>query len=112
LWGSHRVDGVPALVAAAAPVMGGGGVGWGLLSSDSAPDQRVTGPGVGGVGVAGWDASAAGHRRSHRAREGSGACQGLWGCRGWVWGWARTRCWVLRRHLWVDAWGCVSLVRS
>jgi hypothetical protein len=45
----------------------------------------VTGSGVGGVGVAGWDASAAGHRRSHRAREGSGACQGLWGCRGWVW---------------------------
>jgi hypothetical protein len=39
LWGSHRVDGVPALVAAAAPVMGGGGVGWGLLSSDSAPDH-------------------------------------------------------------------------
>jgi hypothetical protein len=47
LWGSHRVDGVPALVAAAAPVMGGGGVGWGGVSFPLIPHLINASPALG-----------------------------------------------------------------
>ena len=105
-WGGHRVDGVPGPgwpLPALFPRVGVGVVGWGWVSFHLIP-HRITylaGSGLSAafvaavVGVGGWVWVWLGGTLLLLVTVACTAA--LWG--GWC-GWARTRCWVLRRHLW------------